>query len=286
MKRFICSVAIAIVFAVAPICQAQERPALYMVSVGISKYKDQRFEKGVAFAAKDAQDVANHFASQRGKMFSSVEVRLLNDQQATKAGVEKAIDWLQANAKPNAYTLFFFAGHGGPNALGNYECSVHDTNLLLASTRLQGSWLKDRLHKIQGKRIVVLDTCHSGGFGFKGAEFAAFAACTAKQISYEHPSIQNGFFTRCFLDGLRGGADLNRDGQVTLAEIEQYVNHKLPGMTENRQQLTHYRPSGFSADTPLSHVGSNPIVPASHSVPSAPTSNPSPQQGFKTGPRM
>ena len=259
---------------------AQDRPTLHMVSVGISKYQDRRFESGVAFAAKDAQDVAALFAGQRGKMFGRVESKLLTDRDATRAGLAKALDWLEANATADGYTLVFLAGHGGPNALGAYEYLVHDPNALVASTRVHGAWLRSRLGKIPGKRILILDTCHSGGFGFQGAPFAAFAACGAKQQSSEHPSIQNGYFTRCLLDGLRGAADHDGDGRVTLAEAERHLNDKLPGLTQNKQHLTHHRPSSFAANLPLAQVSPNATPPSQPSQPA-----PAPPLTFKTGPR-
>ncbi len=84
MNRINSLFAVVVVLAVASVCHAQEKPALYVVSVGISKYHDKRFEHGVAYAAKDAQDFTSHFVAQRGKMFETVESKLLCDEQATR----------------------------------------------------------------------------------------------------------------------------------------------------------------------------------------------------------
>jgi uncharacterized caspase-like protein len=238
---------------------AQEKPNLFVVSVGVSKYEDKRFEGGVVYSAKDAQNVADSFLAQRGKRYNRVEAKILLDNQATGQNIRAAIDWLQKAATPDSHVLVFLSGHGGPNMLGAYEYTVHDTNPLVSSTRVQGRWLRERMQKIAGKRFLMLDTCHAGGFGFKDADFTAFASCGAKQLSGEKADLRNGYFTRCLLEGLQGKADLNFDGTVSIAELETYVHKNLPTLTQGRQQLTTHRPTSIAGDLPLVRLGS--VVP-------------------------
>lgn len=246
---------------------AQAKLDLFLVSVGVSKYVNNRFEKGVVYSAKDAQNVADAFLAQKGKLYNRVEAKVLVDEKATSQNIRSAIDWLQDNAKPDSHVIVFLSGHAGANMLGTYEYVVHDTHPLVTSTRLQGSWLRDRMQKIAGNRFLMLDTCHAGGFGFKAADFTALASCGAKQLSSEKATIQNGFFTRCLLDGLSGKADANADGTISIAEIESYVNKCLPSMTQGKQHLTSHRPAFVAHDLPLIRLGTvNPVAPMANPV--------------------
>jgi len=243
---------------------AQAKPDLFIVSVGVSKYVDKRYEAGVVYSAKDAQNVADCFLSQRGKRFNRVEAKVLLDDKATVANIRSAVDWLQKNATPESHVVVFLSGHAGPNSMGAYEYLVHDTHPLVTSTRLQGSWLRGQMQKIAGKRFLLLDTCHSGGFGFHGADFTTLASCNAKEFSSEQASIQNGFFTRCLLEGFSGKADVNFDGTVSISEIESYVSKCLPTMTNGKQNLTSFRPASIASNLPMIRVGTTatPAIPA------------------------
>jgi uncharacterized caspase-like protein len=230
---------------------AQEKADLLIVCVGVSKYLDKRFEGGVVYSAKDAQNVADTFLGQKGKRFNRVEAKVLLDEKATGENIQSAIDWLQKSATPQSHVIVYLSGHGGPNGVGAYEYVVHDTHPLVSSTRLQGKWLSERMQKIAGTRFLLLDTCHAGGFGFKGTDFTALASCGAKQFSGEQAALQNGFFTRCLLEGFSGKADTNFDGVVSIAEIEAYVSKHLPTMTQGKQEVTAHRPASVANDLPM-----------------------------------
>ncbi|GEM_PF-4575782 len=59
------------------------------------------------------------------------------------------------------------------------------------------------------------------------------------QLSIEGEKYQNGVFTYCVLEGLREAkADENRDGQVSVLELQAYVNSRVPELTEGIQQPT------------------------------------------------
>jgi hypothetical protein len=249
---------------------ALEKPNLFVVSVGASKYLSKNYEKGVSFSAKDAQNVADHFRAQQGKRYHRVETKVLLDEKATLANLRTAMDWLQASATPELHVVVYLSGHGGSNALGGYTYILHDSQPLIASSRMQGTWLRDRLRKVAGRRLLLLDTCHAGGFGFADADFAALASCGSKEQSSEASTLRNGYFTRCLLDGLAGKADQNADGDVTFAELESHLGRHLPGLTKGQQHLTAHCPASFAADLPLVRVAASPPPPAA-AVPFAKT---------------
>jgi len=54
-------------------------------------------------------------------------------------------------------------------------------------------------------------------------------ATTGFGKSLESETWHHGLFTYYLLRGLRGEADLNRNGEVTIAEVTAYINRKVPG---------------------------------------------------------
>ncbi len=53
-------------------------------------------------------------------------------------------------------------------------------------------------------------------------------ATTGFGKSLESDTLHHGLFTYYLLRGLRGEADLNRNGEVTISEVTTYINRKVP----------------------------------------------------------
>jgi len=97
-------------------------------------------------------------------------------------------------------------------------------------------------------RVVVLDSCSSGAFTRdKGGTFAApflmdastsveghayITSSSAEEASQESDKIESSFFTFYFLSGLRGAADSNSDGKVTLNEAYDFAYDRTLSDTE------------------------------------------------------
>jgi uncharacterized caspase-like protein len=246
----------------APAAPAQDpKPPLWAVCIGVSRHQHASLDAGVQYAAKDAADVANLLTRQEGKVFGRVECKVLTDAQATCAGVEKALAWLRASARPGDCTIVYLAGHAGPDAVGEYRFIPYDAHPLLDSTQLSGAALRKLLQQVSGTRFLMLDTCHAGGVGGPDAGFVTLASCSARQQSHEHPSVKNGYFTRALVEALSGKADLNGDQVVTLAELGTYLSGRLRELSEGKQEATVQRPASVKAEFPLAMVSSASAAP-------------------------
>ncbi|HBL54251.1 MAG TPA: hypothetical protein DDZ34_09715, partial [Syntrophaceae bacterium] len=99
------------------------------------------------------------------------------------------------------------------------------------------------------KVTVVLDTCFSGnsdrGMLFKnisptlvkvkkeyrGPQNAVLMTSGAvDQVSGWYPEKSHSLFTYFFLKGLQGQADVNKDGKITVGEMDAYVKENVPYM--------------------------------------------------------
>lgn len=233
---------------------------LILVSIGVSKFEFALYEKGVQFAAKDARDVFQLFKAQQGKLFGEVRCKLLTDTEATRVNIEKALAWAKLHATPRSLVIVFLAGHGGPDPLGEYEFLPHDADPFLPSTKVTGKKIRSLLQDIPGRRLLLLDTCHAGGFNGKDAGFITLASCTAQEQSSELLAARNGYFTSVLLEGLSGKADKNGDGTITLTEVTGYLRTKLTPLTGGLQTPTLQQPAHLAAALPLVEV--LPILPA------------------------
>src|SRR6202042_683950 len=70
------------------------QPKLYLLAIGVSAYRSKDIPK-LAFAAKDARDFAQAMQRQQGKLYKSVEVKILADDKATKDEILDDLEWLQ-----------------------------------------------------------------------------------------------------------------------------------------------------------------------------------------------
>jgi len=56
---------------------------------------------------------------------------------------------------------------------------------------------------------------------------AIVTASRASEVSLEVPELGHGLFTYFLVQGLRGAADLDRDGIVSLQEVYQYLEQQV-----------------------------------------------------------
>ena len=126
--------------------------------------------------------------------------------------------------------FFYYSGHAKASGLnlGADELALTDlrARLLALPTTLT---------------VVVLDACQSGSFSrIKGAEAAAdfsfnsrsrldasglavMASSSASELSQESDILHSSYFTHHLLVGMRGAADTNHDGEVSLDEAYRYA---------------------------------------------------------------
>ena len=155
--------------------------------------------------------------------------------------------------------LIFFAGHGAPetdqrglerDGLAKYLIPSDADPEDLYSTALPMDELQTIFGRLESERIVAfLDACYSGAAG--GRTFAArktraggvddlflerltrskgraiITASRPAEVSIELPELGHGIFTYYTVEGLKGAADANRDGIVTLQELYEYVEAQV-----------------------------------------------------------
>lgn len=271
-------------------------PALNILAIGI---RDYRGFVSLQYPDADAKSIAAAFQRQTS-LFSSINppIILLNDK-ATKGGILSAIDEL-CNRKigPDDYTVIFIAGHAGasqdnshyyllpydviqdPNDIHvtpEQKAQQMDGEALMENTSVDLAQLYDRISKIPGHVILLLDTCHSGGTTLEAEDndgysrfttqltdrwdrgttaVITFASCGPAEESEEKTEWGHGAFTKAILDALSGEAPDGHDnnGQVTVLTLETYVSSAVAAMTQKSQWPHPLGASNTSDDLVLAKV--------------------------------
>jgi len=249
--------------------EAQYKPKLYVLAVGVSKYANADFNLGLA--AKDARDFAAVFQQQKGKLYADVQVRLLTDAKATKDDVLDGLEWLKREVTARDVGMVFLAGHGMNDNTGSYYFLPHnaDPGKLLRTGVAQND-IKVTLNSLAGKAIFFVDTCHSGNAlgtaktrsinsqidafvnELASAEngVVVFTAATGKQFSQEDPAWGNGAFTKAVVEGLSGKADFQGTGKITHKGLDYYVTERVKTLTKGTQSPVSIAPQGVT-DFPI-----------------------------------
>lgn len=246
------------------------KPNLYILSIGISDYRDE--SANLTFAHSDAAAVADQFAKLEGSLFNRVEVRKLLNEDATLVNIKTGISWVERQATQKDMVLIFISSHGALDNKGNLYILPNDFNAYnLFATGLNIKDLTEGMNGTPCKKLILLDACHSGQSGFDLLEFASIKAInlnkiveelvnkepgvtvmtssSGKEYSYENPKWGHGAFTKALLEGLQGSADFNSDQVIRLLELNLYVTERVKELTGGKQHP--YTPINLFGDIPL-----------------------------------
>jgi hypothetical protein len=149
-----------------------------------------------------------------------------------------------------------------------YSGHADESGILLAGARYDYARLRQRIRDVPADvHIAIVDSCASGSFTrIKGGTkmppflrdtsnqvegFAFLSSSSADEDAQESDKIGASFFTYFFVAGLRGAADRNHDGKITLTEAYQFAYEQTLGRTQN----TVHGPQHPAYDMHLSGTG-------------------------------
>ncbi|MEO5375794.1 MAG: caspase family protein [Alphaproteobacteria bacterium] len=236
------------------------KPRMFAVLVGVSEYENPSLR--LKSAAKDASDVDALLKGQSGKLYQSVNTKLLTDAAANRENIIDGFDWLEKSMTRDDVGLIFLAGHGATDEHNRYTfVSVNVTGKTneefarkLKSQGVRFGDILDTIRGFKGSTYLFIDTCHSGDvlgaagadvnkvvndLSAKGIGLTVFASSQGNEYSIEDDSLGNGLFTWAIKDGLSPGkdtADANRDGRVSIEEISTFVSRRV--QERSRELLT------------------------------------------------
>lgn len=245
----------------------QQDPNLYILSIGIDRYKDST--ANLKYAVKDATDLEEKLKLQSATLFKpqNIHYSLLKDGEATKKNVIEKINQLSKMIKPNDSFILFVAGHGALLQNQYYMLTNDYNGQLMESSMISSNEIVEMSKKIKSlNQLFILDTCHAGGVDYivSGLYDARMSVLAKKMGLHIYASASdkqsaldgykgNGLFTYTLLDGLNNNrkADKNNNGKVSVEGLGEY-SKKLT--VEVSKQIGHAQTPliiNFGKDYPL-----------------------------------
>ncbi len=231
----------------------QAEPHLYILSVGIDKYRDASIN--LKYAAKDATDFSDRLSAKAHTLYKPENIHLIGlaNEQAGKQNILAAIDNLSKRIKHGDSFIFFDASHG-LLLQGQYYIvtSSFDGKLFSTDSLISSNEIVEISKKIKSlSQLFIFDTCHAGGVdnivsGLYDARMSVLAKKMGLHIFASAGSVQtaldgfqgNGLYTHTLLQGIGNGkeVDIERDGTVTVTKLGRYSKGKT---TEISTKLGH-----------------------------------------------
>jgi hypothetical protein len=217
-----------------------ERDAVAII-IGISNYKTL---PKAEFANDDARAFYDYAIRALG--VKAENIKLLVDADADEVEIIKAFKtWLPSRAKSTTDVYVYYSGHGlpTPDGKGLYILPPRADRDFISRTSIQFQEINTDIQAVKPKSVTIfMDACYSGQarngetlvasarpIALKAEKklfpdnFTVITASQADQISLSSPDLKHGIFSYYLMKGMEGDADANKDGKITLNEMQAYL---------------------------------------------------------------
>ena len=241
---------------------------LYVLSIGINKYKNEKYN--LSYGSADAEGFANIVATKSKGIFNSIRTLIIKDEEFTKDGVISKLAELSKEIRPEDVFIFYYAGHGVMSeGMGSkpsefffipYDVTqLYGNDDLLEAKGISANELRKAFVAIRAqKQLIVVDACQSGGatemLAMRGAAeekalmqlarsagIAVLSSTGTEQLASEVKQLGHGIFTFSLIEGLNGKADGGeKDGKITVKELAAFLEDNVPELTKKYRGTTQY----------------------------------------------
>ena len=225
---------------------ARPRDAVAII-IGIEKYKRV---SDADFANRDASAFYDY--ARRALGIKPENIRLLVDDKADAGEILRSFKtWLPSRVNKNTTDVYvFYSGHGLPSEDGGslYFLPHEVDRDLLDRTAITQKEVVQAIQRTKPKSVTMfIDSCYSGqsrtGTSLLASarpisiapkastdfppNFMVISASAPDQISSSSPELKHGIFSYYLMLGMEGEADVNKDGQITVGEMQTYLSQQV-----------------------------------------------------------
>ncbi|HOX43775.1 MAG TPA: caspase family protein [Myxococcota bacterium] len=217
---------------------------LYLVSAGNNQ--GHPGDLPLRYAERDATELAAVLQRLGGVPAQNTVLVLGEDADALRRVVLEQNARIRQQPRQGAVLIVFYSGHADAAGLhlGASTLAFDELNAIM-------------LGSPAAVRLLVLDSCRSGGAtrvkGLREAEpfeirlddrlqaegLAIITSSAAGEDSHEADQLRASFFSHHLVNALRGAADSDRDGQITLDEAYRYTYQQTLRSSGRTMQLQH-----------------------------------------------
>ena len=235
---------------------------IWAVIVGINNYENVR---QLRYAVNDAKAFYEYLIHHN--QIPKENITLLLDKEASLSKLRSVLGTqLKRKAGKEDMVIIYYAGHGAAekdsmspdgDGLEKYLLPYNANPRDLYASALPMREIAHILSRIRSERLIlIVDSCYSGASSGRTISLAGvranisdafldriasgkgriiLTASGANEVSAEDEKLKHGLFTYFLLEGLRGKADTDRDGLITVDEAYRYVSKHVPQATGQEQ---------------------------------------------------
>jgi WD40 repeat protein len=233
-----------------------KRGTLYILAIGVDRYPamgntcgDGTENCDLRFAGADARAWADAAERRLGpghlKVVKQVLVNDMGDKGApSAANITDAIDAIRDAAEDTDTVLLFIAGHA-INDGANYRFLATNaertrSGALRGSTVVPWQALQGSMEATKGRRVLFLDTCHSGnaysaklGNSAYHANIITYASARFDQEALEDAKLGHGLFTYAVAEGLGAMGALSARREITTKGLADFVIKRVDELAKD-----------------------------------------------------
>ncbi|MEO0777999.1 MAG: caspase family protein [Bacteroidota bacterium] len=218
---------------------------VWAVVIGIAAYSHMPV---LRYTDDDAYRMYAFLKSPEGGALSDDQIRVLVDEDATKAKITETMAEVFGQAGPNDLVLLYFSGHGLKGSFLPIDFDGYNNKLF-----------HDEINTILSEspakyKLCIADACHSGSlFAMKSgtvesalanyyktlaqaeAGTALIMSSKSSETSLESSGLRQGVFSHFLIRGLKGEADRDDDKIVSVQELYDFIHGNVRDYTGMRQ---------------------------------------------------
>jgi len=223
----------------------------YAVLIGINNYEDSTI-RDLNYSVSDIKSFYSVLIDENRGKFDVDKVKLLIQDEVegatepNRSNIMSQLNHLSRVATKTDSILIYFSGHGFEDSGRSYLVPSDASIDVLSETAISIDWINDNIIEVSEARVKVLifDCCHAGAridkasVGpmkdvfystiFKEAEGkAVLSSSKVNESSHEWPEKNHSVFTYFLVEGIKGEADYDKDGMVSVTDVNRYVSEKV-----------------------------------------------------------
>jgi WD40 repeat protein len=248
-----------------------KRPRLFALLVGVTGYENAADLGDLQFPGRDAEGLADALQKQQDCLFGKVHIKIADvpppegpprmDRLGppTRLQVYKGLKWLKDNAKTGDLTIVYFDGHGWLDPDQKFWFLTQEADIAdLSGTAVLGADILTHLHDVPGKKILLLDACHSGktleftpskaptletrpnmdqvigDFTQAADGIVAYAAAQAKESAWEYPEFdRHSAFAKALIEAFGEGKGAV-NGLLKTNTLYDYVKVRVHDLAQSK----------------------------------------------------
>jgi WD40 repeat protein len=232
-----------------------KRGTLYILAIGVDRYPSLGQTCGrngdvscdLRYSGADARRLVEAAERRLGPSHTKVVKRVLvNGASAsdapTASNIIDATDLLK-QAKETDTVLLFIAGHGvndGPNYRFLATNAERAGDTYRNVTVVPWQFLQEAVESAKGRRVLFIDTCHSGnaynqklGNTAFHANIIAYTSARFDQEAMEDSDLGHGLFTYAVVEGLEGKGAMAARREISTKELAEYVVKRVEELAKS-----------------------------------------------------